>query len=228
MVLEEIFEKIRELHPANPENSLLIAVTGYTGSGKTMFQINFSDYIQQRGVSPIKLSSDFYHRRSREVKKEIFRKERANGGNLVRAYEDAYAHEVELMAEHFRMIKARQSFTKDEMYQGETGEKNFKLEVDFSGKKETWTLIEGVYVLSPKVRPLLDQVVLMEASTDQRHLRVAQRALARALPIKVDADIMEAADIMNRRWIDSQRRPTDIVINNDNYNAPSILNSLQV
>jgi len=222
MVVEKVFERLSNF-TRSPDSSRIIAVTGYQGSGKTTFAGRLADYAEQNCISAIRLSSDTYHKHTRDRKKEIFREVQGNGMDLVRAYELAYEHDLELMARHFNMIRERQSLSKEGLYQARTGEKDFKLEIDFSQRGETWTFVDGVYVLNSLVRHMLDAVIFMEASAEVRHTRVGARALQRINKIKIDPRIMEAGDIMNQRWLDPQRRPEDIVIDNNDYTSPRII-----
>ncbi len=66
-------------------------------------------------------------------------------------------------------------------------------------------------------------VVFLETTTQERHARVAQRALARTDKLKVDDAIMAAGDLEDRSWIEPNRRGNDIVIDNNDYNNPVIL-----
>ena len=223
MVLEEVFDRVRSAYTPDSNASIVIGVAGYTVSGKSTFLVNFSDFIKRRGISTTTLSSDLYHVHPRDVKKSMFGQAKSSGANLIDVYAEAYQHDIATMRENLNMVRERRSFSQKALYNGESGQKDAELKIDFSGRGENWTLFEGVYILVPQIRDLVDKVIFLKTTTEERHKRVERRALKRANPIQVDNSIMLAGDEMNRRWLGENIGPTDIIIDNNDYDNPKLV-----
>ncbi|MBX4196770.1 hypothetical protein KW805_04245 [Candidatus Pacearchaeota archaeon] len=223
MVFDDIFSRVREARPEKPEEVVVLAIAGYGGSGKSYFIREFSDYLSQRNLEPFKLSTDLYHMHPRSKKKTLMNEFMAQGVDRTEAIKIAYDHDTNLMAQHLALIKDRQNVQASGLYEGDSGEKNAKLDINFENKGNVWVLFEGVYVLDKSIRGFLDQVVFLEASHQTRLERTDKRAQQRVNPYTIDREIFRAMDRANHDWLEPQRRAGDIVIDNNDYTNRKII-----
>lgn len=217
-MIEELVGKIYKPHE---EGITLVGITGFQGAGKSTLITNLRDYVQGQGIGFETISSDLYHQFTRAEKREIFERGKRDGMNLVDIMLQAYQHNTALMRSHFSTVKKGANVRESGLYENTSGEKTALLNLDLT-KRPTLVVAEGVYILQDGAGDLLDEVVFVDATKEERLRRTIERQSKRPGAHKIDLNAFEAMEAANQQWICPHLKKPYISVENTDFLNPVI------
>lgn len=168
MVFDTIYQTIRKANPETADEVLIIGIGGNTGSGKTSFALEFSEFLKNKDICSICWGNDLYQApRSEKNKKRseliLEGADRKDDWWKMVGEEIYYnTYNRDLLEEHLKRFKSRQDINPINLYNGETGEWDKEMSHSFNGYQGPfWLLHDGVYLFHERVRSWLDNIVLL-------------------------------------------------------------------
>lgn len=194
------------------EKPVVLGINGVDTSGKTTFAVHLAAYLKRRGLDVQLIHLDDFHQ-----PKRVRNVEDTPEGYLRNAF-DLYRLE-DLLS----VLKTEQRNLQLDLL--DLDRDTYTNRQTFRSSGETIILVEGVMLYRPPVDPFFDYRVFMDISLDQ----VLKRAKERDVP-KYGPEIIEkymkkyipAQKMYMEKFSPKQR--ANLVINNDDYNRPSIQN----
>ncbi len=207
----------------NPDQTgiTLVGMTGFQGAGKSTLITKLRDYFQNQGIGFETISSDFYHQFTRAEKRKIFERGKEEGKGLVEIMLEAYQHNTPLMRGHFSNVKNGVSINEEGLYENSSGEKVAKLKLDLT-RRPTLVVAEGVYILQDKAGELLDKLVFIDATKEERLERTIRRQASRPGAHSINVEAFEAMEKANEHWILPYLNRPYICIENTDFSNPQI------
>jgi len=246
MVLEELYDRVRQTNPESSKETLTVGIGGNTGSGKTTFAIEFAEFLNNLGIATLVWGNDLYQA-PRSLKNER-RTELIKLGadkrddwweKVGEIYHDTY--DRKLLDEHLTRLRSRKSIEPVKLYSPSSGAWDNERSHSFNGNEGPfWILHDGVYLFNQTVRKHLDHIVLLSTGEEKlvsdpvlgevseerrtRFRRVAERGIERGYKVDFYAgflplDIHTAKHI--RDGIESENNLT--VVDNSNFENREIL-----
>jgi len=240
MVFEDL-HKILENKKAL-QRYLNVGIFGPSGAGKTYFTREFSQYlVENKEVCAIPWYCDIYFASSREQRSEVMNEARklSSLGRKDPNWPDrAYPFKDDLMLEHLKKIKERQSFFSNGLCDPVTKSLNYKVGINFSdngdievlpgrktihGGNSAWFIIDSSFLGVKKLREQIDLLVFLDVGYDVRLNRAYKRGRALEKPIEVDEELFRDVDIWQARKYKINRDNVDVVIDNNDFRKRKII-----
>lgn len=236
MVFEEIYQTIRYKHSLHSSETLIVGIGGNTGSGKSTFAKEFSEFLKfTKNIESIRWGNDFYQApRSQKSKKrkELVEKGEDRKDNWWKIVgEEIYynTYNRNLMEEHLIKFKSRQDILPVKLYNEDSGEWDIDRNYTFNNSNEPfWVLHDGVYLFDPQVRKHLDSIILLTTGEEKiisdpnlgevsqerkvRFERVSKRALKRGHKVDYYQGFLPLDIQTTRHLRDAMEKEKDLIL----------------
>ncbi|MBC3765378.1 uridine kinase [Neptunicella marina] len=190
----------------------IIAISGASGSGKSLFTETLCDELRQIDTDVLVLCEDHYYRDQTHL--EMSEREKTN-------YDHPNAFEHELLAQHLRDLKAGKSI----QYPHYCFKTHTRLQKLTEVTAHRVVVVEGILLLaSPELMPLFDLKVYMDTPLDICLLRRIQRDLTergRTLD-SVAKQYEKTVKPMYHQFIQPCRHKANIVVTQGGKNRPAL------